>query len=164
MTRLGAGIAACATVVLTGCSSSVNARNTRANSTPTPSVTVAPTSNLTGGSAVRATGASGAKTAAFPTAGPVTSGPLGGSYCDPRAANWTTTASGIEVHVHAQGPSDVSVYVLDAARNPVSNGLARIAAGSADAQIRIDVPLAKVARVSLAISGAMQGICAVQKI
>lgn len=163
MTRSGAAMIACATLVLAGCSSSTNATDTRASSAPTPSVPPADAPIVTGGSAAGDTGAAGRKAGAFPTGGPVTSGPLGGNYCDPGAVNWTTTASGIEVHVTAHGPADVSVYVLDAANNPVGNGLARIAGGNSGAQIPIDVPVAKIAGVSFVISGAMQGICAVRK-
>lgn len=97
-------------------------------------------------------------TSRVPTGAPVTAGPLGGSWC--ADAWWHTAGSGIVVQVNATGPDIVSVQVVDAADTPIGSGTGRIDAGASGANVRIPVA-EKIGGVSLGISGAEAGVCAV---
>lgn len=149
--RIAAGIAAMILLAgAVGCSSSTSKANQPSTSpaTSSPSDTSGP-SNASN---------------AFPTAGPVPSGPLGGNYCDPTAAHWTTTGSGITVSVTAPAVSEISIQVVDSANNPIGDGTGQISVGGTGQQIDVpNVSAANIGGVSLSIAGATSGTCVVEK-
>lgn len=115
---------------------------------------------LAGCSANTGGAVSSASGSRVPTGAPVTAGPLGGNWC--ADAWWNPAGAGIAVQVDATGPDLVSIQVVDAANTPIGSGTGRVDAGKAGVNIHVPVT-GKIAAVSLSISGAVSGICAVPR-
>jgi hypothetical protein len=140
--------------LLAGCSST--AGSTTASST---------SAAIHGSSSVGATAAGdGGSSTPIALGAPVTSGPLGGSYCAATSVYYSPSAGGITVTVMGDGPADGSVQVVDAANNPIGSGTFKISDVMRGGQVDIAVAnKSAIAGVDLAMGGSITGICVVPK-